>query len=302
MNKVVLVLLVIVTTALMGSSFSIGKLGLAYFSPLLLVGLRFTIAGIIMAILVALFNRKHPRKCKEWFRLGVVGFVQTTGVMGCIFIALRTISAGETSILTFANPLLVVILATVFLKIKYGIRQWIGVVVGFMGVFITLGAQLDFKIGTVLGLIAAISWASGTLLIKKWGSLYDIWVLTAYQMLFGGLFLLMASFLFEETYYIATSESILILAWLAIMASMVQFALWFYLLERGDPGKVSAFLFLAPFFGVLSGWVLLNETIKWYVLVGGLCIFTGIFLVNWNVRAKEQKEYPSKQEVYSETS
>ncbi|WP_273847285.1 EamA family transporter, partial [Halalkalibacter alkalisediminis] len=67
------------------------------------------------------------------------------------------------------------------------------------------------------------------------------------------------------------------------------------LLEKGDPGKVSAFLFLAPFFGVLSGWVLLGEAIEWYVMLGGLLIFIGIFLVNWrgksvsvvNIRTKE---------------
>jgi probable blue pigment (indigoidine) exporter len=65
------------------------------------------------------------------------------------------------------------------------------------------------------------------------------------------------------------------------MGSIVQFATWYYLLSRGDPGKTSAFLFLAPFFGVLSGWLILGEVIHSYVYLGGLCIFIGIFLVNW---------------------
>lgn len=56
--------------------------------------------------------------------------------------------------------------------------------------------------------------------------------------------------------------------------------------SKGDPGKTSAFLFLAPFFGVLSGWLILDETINWYVTIGGLCIFTGIFLVNWTSSRK----------------
>lgn len=86
--------------------------------------------------------------------------------MGCIFIALRTISSGETSILTLMNPLFVIVFGTLFLKIRYGIQQWIGVVLGFIGVFITMGAQLDIKIGTILGVMSAISWAIATLLIK----------------------------------------------------------------------------------------------------------------------------------------
>jgi probable blue pigment (indigoidine) exporter len=106
-------------------------------------------------------------------------------------------------------------------------------------------------------------------------------VMTAYQMLFGGLLLLVMGVTLETPKLIITPTSIVIVLWLAIMASIVQFASWFYLLNQGDPGRTSAFLFLAPFFGVLSGWVLLDEVVKWNVYFGGLLIFAGIFLVNW---------------------
>ncbi|MDS9470708.1 EamA family transporter [Sporosarcina pasteurii] len=78
-----------------------------------------------------------------------------------------------------------------------------------------------------------------------------------------------------------TALSITILSWLVFMASIVQFSVWFYLLQAGDPGKTSAFLFLAPFFGVLAGWLLLDEMIDWHVMFGGVCIFISIFMVNW---------------------
>ncbi|MBP3950158.1 DMT family transporter [Bacillus suaedae] len=281
MNKFVFAILVIVTTSLMGSSFTIGKMALAYSTPLLLVGLRFLLAGLIMATIVKLLKRPHPTLGRDWLRMAIIGFAQTTGVMGCTFVGLRTITAGEISILTFTNPLLVIILTTIFLKSRYRSRQWIGVVIGFIGVFLTLGAHLDLKFGTMLGLLAAVSWAIGTLLIKKWGGSLDIWVLTAYQMFFGGVALLLLSIVLETPAFAINLQSVLLLTWLAIMASIVQFAGWFFLLQKGDPGKVSAFLFLAPFFGVLSGWFLLDEQISWYVIVGGLLIFVGIFLVNW---------------------
>ncbi|MBO1914027.1 EamA family transporter, partial [Microvirga sp. 3-52] len=113
-------------------------------------------------------------------------------------VSLKTIKAGESSILTFTNPLLVVILGTIFLKLTYKRLQWIGVVVGFLGVFITFGAHLSIKIGTLLGFLSAVSWAIGTLLIKTWGQTINVWVLTAYQMLFGGLILFGGSFILEE--------------------------------------------------------------------------------------------------------
>lgn len=281
MNKWLFGSLVVLTTALMGSSFAIGKIGLNYTTPLLLVGLRFFIAGVIMATAVILLRIPHPKEFSQWIKIVIIGSFQTAGVMACIFLSLRTISAGQSSILTFMNPLLVVIFGTIFMKLSYSPRQWIGVILGFIGVFITLGGKIHFEIGTLLAFLSAVSWAIGTLIIKKWGGDFNTWLLTAYQMLFGGIILLISSVILENPVFDINATSISILLWLAIMASIVQFAVWFYLLQKGDPGKTSAFLFLAPFFGVLSGWALLDEVINWNVTLGGICIFTGIFLVNW---------------------
>jgi probable blue pigment (indigoidine) exporter len=271
--------LVIATTFLMGSSFTVGKIGLNYVSPLLLVGLRFTLAGIIMSVFVR--KKPLPKGLANWSKVFVIGLFQTAGVMGCIFLSLRTITAGESSILTFSNPLMVVLMGTLFLGIRYSFQQWTGAMVGFIGVFVTLGFHLQFTTGTLLGLGAAISWSIGTILIKQWGSQFNVWVLTAYQMLFGGSILFIMGVTLETPRLIIAPASIAIILWLAVMASIVQFAIWFYLINEGDPGKTSAFLFLAPFFGVLTGWLLLDEVVKWYVYAGGLLIFLGIFLVNW---------------------
>lgn len=279
-------ILVLLTTFLMGSSFTVGKIGLTYLSPLLLVGIRFTIAGILMALLVR--KKPLPQLLLDWGRMFVVGLFQTAGVMGCIFLSLRTITAGESSILTFSNPLLVVILGTLFLGIRFKLTQWIGVVTGFIGVFITLGFHIQLNIGTLFGLGAALSWSIATILIKKWGIRFNIWVLTAYQMLFGGIILLVMAVTLETPKLIINTTSISIILWLAIMASIVQFAIWFYLLHKSDPGKTSAFLFLAPVFGVITGWVFLNEVVEWYVYLGGLLIFIGIFLVNWTFSKKNK--------------
>ncbi|ASK61035.1 EamA family transporter [Virgibacillus phasianinus] len=282
MNKTLFALLIVTTTGLMGSSFAVGKIGLNYISPLLLVGIRFTLAGILMAVIVLLLKRTHPVKISDWLKIVLVGIFQTALVMGSIFLSLRTITAGESSILTFINPLLVVIFGTFFMGMKYRWVQWLGVLVGFLGVFITLGASLDIReAGTLLGLLSAVSWAIATLILKKWGTSFDTWVLTAYQMLFGGILLLIASGLFEEVHIVFTSVSIFIIVWLAVMASIVQFAIWFFLLEKGDPGKVSAFLFLAPLFGVIFGWILLQEQFHLSTLIGGSLILAGIFLVNY---------------------
>lgn len=165
MNRYLFGMLILLATSLMGSSFAVGKIGLSYISPLLLVGIRFTMAGLIMALLVR--SIRQPASFKD------------------------------------------------------------------------------------------------------------------YQMLFGGLLLLLLSFVLESPHLIINAASLGVVIYLILMGSIVQFATWYYLLSRSDPGKTSAFLFLAPFFGVLSGRLILGEDIHKYVYYGGLCIFIGIFLVNW---------------------
>ncbi|WP_277584747.1 DMT family transporter [Psychrobacillus antarcticus] len=287
MNTFKFTLLILLTTFLMGSSFAVGKIGLSYSSPLLLAGLRFTLAGFIMAVSVIILKRPHPVSKGNWIKMLIIGAFQTAGVMGCIFLSLRTITASESSILTFTNPLLVVVFGTLFLKTRYKFYQWIGVLLGLVGVSIAVGAQIELKIGVLFGILSAVFWAISTLLVKKWGSLFNTWVLSAYQMLFGGLLLLLGSFILEKPVFILNSNSLFILLWLSIMSSIVQFAVWYYLLQKGDPGKTSAYLFLAPFFGVLSGWLLLGETLYPSIIVGGLFIIIGIYLVNRTFQEKD---------------
>ncbi len=149
---------------------------------------------------------------------------------------------------------------------------------------------MELKIGIIYGILSAIFWAIATLLTKKWGEDFDTWVLSAYQMLFGGLILLVGSLALEKTFFIVNSHSILILLWLSIMSSIVQFAVWYYLLQKGDPGKTSAFLFLAPFFGVLTGWLLLGEMLYPSLIAGGLFIIIGIYLVNGNFSMNSEEK------------
>lgn len=72
MNRIVYFALILVSTALMGSSFAVGKITLEYISPLLVVGLRFTLAGALMAIITV--KRRRPDNLADWGRIVIVGF------------------------------------------------------------------------------------------------------------------------------------------------------------------------------------------------------------------------------------
>ncbi|MET3287685.1 UNVERIFIED_CONTAM: drug/metabolite transporter (DMT)-like permease [Brevibacillus sp. OAP136] len=282
--------LLLITTLLMGIAFPVGKIGFEYAPPFFLMGIRFVIAGGLLALLVRSKPQPRPRGTSQWWQAAVIGLFQSAGVMGCGYYSMRWITSGESSIMLNLNPLFVIILGTLFTGAVYRVRQWLGVVVGFLGVAFCLNFQLGFQPGTLLSMAGAIFFAIATLLIKRWDSAFQMTTLAAYQMIFGGIALLLLSALTEHPYFRITTMSISILLWLVVMCSIVQFSLWYYLLKNGDPAKTSAYLFLVPLFGVLSSWLLLHETIEWYVIVGGAFICAGIFLVNWQgtARAKVQ--------------
>jgi len=278
MHKLKYACLVVVTTFLMGIAFPVGKIGLSYAPPFLLMGIRFVLAGGLLALLCA--KRQQPHSAKQWLQAIVIGLFQSAGVMGCVFFSMRWITSSESAILTSSSPLIVIIMGTLVSGAGYRIRQWLGVIVGLIGVAVAFGFHLGLQPGTFISLTGAVIFASATLLIKRWAPAFDMNVLAAYQMLAGGIALLIMSVITEHLFFTVTTASIAVVLWLAVMCSIVQFTLWFYLLRHGDPAKTSSFLFLVPLFGVLSSWLLLGERIEWYVGAGGLLIGVGIFLVN----------------------
>ncbi|MDK8192769.1 EamA family transporter [Paenibacillus sp. UMB7766-LJ446] len=270
--------LIIVTTLIMGTSFPVGKIGMMYAPPFLLMGLRYILAGALLAWIIR--KRPLPVGWKHWIQIGVIGLFQSAGVMGCAYYSMNWISSGESAIITFTNPLLVIILSAALYGVSYRFSQWTGVILGFVGVALTFGMHLSLNPGTGIGFGGAISFAVSTLLIKRWGAAHDTFVLTAYQMLAGGVVLLLLSVFTEQPHFIVNTTSIVVLVWLTIFCSIIQFTLWFYLLQNTDPAKTSSFLFLAPLFGLLSSFVLLEEHVGWIVGAGGVMICLGIFLVN----------------------
>ncbi|MBB6669925.1 DMT family transporter [Cohnella nanjingensis] len=284
MSKKTFAALLLLTTFAMGTAFPVGRLGLDYASPFLLMGIRFVLAGGIMAL--ATIKRPKPRGARAWGKMALLGTFNSACVMGCAYYSMRWITSGESAILIFVNPLLVIVLGTLFLGARYGGRQWAGVALGLAGVVCTFGTHFHVQPGTFIGLAGAVFFATAALLMKRWGPSFDVWVLSGYQMLAGGVVLLVLSALSEHPHFELNLASAGVMLWLVLISSIVQFSAWTYLLRQTDPGRTSAFLFLAPLFSVLTGWGMLGEPLHAYVGAGGALICVGIFLVNWQARKR----------------
>jgi drug/metabolite transporter (DMT)-like permease len=282
MKQPLFLFLILTTTLVSGLNFPIGKMGLAFSTPFLLLAVRFIAAGLIMLPFVA--RRPHPQTGREWLRIAVIGLFQSALVLGGIYLSLQTIEAGTSSILSSTNPIWSIVFGALLFGFRYSLLQWLGVLIGFAGVIVTQGFQFQWKYGILFALLAGMAWGLATLLTGRWGKQLDVWVMTAYQMLCGGVILLIASFFLEHPrmeFHVGTlAQEVFVLAWLIVMSSIVQFLTWFYVLQHYPPEKASAYLFLVPLFGVLSSCLLLGEPIHWYVAAGAACIGLGIYLVN----------------------
>ncbi|MGC4378357.1 DMT family transporter [Fictibacillus sp. Mic-4] len=294
MTKARFIIFILITTIIGGLNFPMGKLGLEFSSPLLLMAVRFIGAGLIM--LPFILKRPHPKTWHGWLQIAIIGLFQSAFVMGGIILSMKTITSSSSSILSSTNPIWSIVIGSICFGLRYHKYQWLGVFIGFVGVFITLGFHFQLQIGTVYGLLAGVAWGLATLLSGRWGKALDVWVMTAYQMFFGGLVLLLASLLMEHPYFsfehVSVAKAVFVLLWLIFVSSIAMFAIWFYVLQHYDPQKASSYLFLIPFFGVVSSYLILGESIQWYVLVGGGMIALGIYLVNRSKPAKSPDRKP----------
>ncbi|MXQ55020.1 DMT family transporter [Shimazuella alba] len=295
MNRSLLLPLILISTLVAGLNYPIGKMGLSFSSPYLLLAIRFLGAFVLM--LPFIISLPHPKRFMPWLKIAMIGFFQSTLVLGMIYFSMHTITSANASILSSTNPIWLVLIQSLFLRVRYRRLQWMGVVLGFVGVVCTQGFHFQFQPGTLFALLAGLCWAIATLLTKHWGETIHTWVLTTYQMGFGGLFLVIASLVLEQPMFTLQQVSIFQVVWillyLIIMSSIVQFVTWFYLIKNHDPAKISSFLFLVPLFGTVGGWLILNEALHWYVGLGAIFIALGIFFVNQPSRKKENKTLSS---------
>lgn len=166
-------------------------------------------------------------------------------------------------------------------------RQWFGIFVSFAGVMLAfsegfLAARQSTWIGDVLGVLAAISWAATTVVVR--GSALARASATKtllYQVGAAGVLLTIASKLMGEPGVIAvTPAAVASIVYQGAIVAFASFLVWFWLLTRYYAARMAAFSFLTPLFGVLAGVIVLAEPLTPSFVVAAALVASGIALVN----------------------
>ena len=286
-------------TLLWGTAFPFIKLGYRAFaisegdvgSMLLFAGLRFSLAGLMVLGVFSLSQKRFAMIQKSELKAVFwLGSVQTAGQYLFTYGGIGFTTGTNTSIITACASFLTVLFAPVFFKSdRLTWMKILGCVLGFGGVLIINGGggfSLDTLFGDILIFISTVYAAGGNLIAKKVTQKNDPVKITAYQLLFGGLFLTALGLLWGGKLDLLQWQGTLILLWLALV-SAAAFSVWTTLLKYHPAGKISVFNLLVPVFGtVLSGLLLGENVLRAETVTALLLIAGGIVLVNVEKRGE----------------
>ncbi len=267
-------------------AFAVAKVALADCPPLLLLMVRFLIAGVVMLALAALRKREQALNWRDLASLAVIGIANNAMYLGLGYVGLRTVSAGLGTLVVSANPVLTAVLAAIFLGERLTWQKLAGLALGVGGVGFIVAHRLshggsgDSVNGLMFTFGALISIVGGTILYKKLAPKGGLLMGNAVQNIAGGLVLIPFAFSFESVGEIVPSWRLLAsLGYLTLLGSIVGYLLWQYLIREMGATAASAYHFLMPPLGVLFAWLLLGEHVALADVLGIVPVVLGIYLV-----------------------
>lgn len=299
-SPIVVVLAALLCCALWGSASPAIKITSAELIPepgvastILFAGTRFTMAGIITVVIYSIARRKflYP-KLSNMPRVLAVGAFQTVIQYIFFYVGLTITTSVKGTIASGTSAFFSVIVASlIFKQEKLTPKKIIACILGFAGIILINinGIEFTMNIGDVFVIFSAISLAFSSVLIKKFSKFEDPVVISGYQFVIGGAFLVILGLLLGGKMSFDSTKGTILLVYLAFL-SAIAYALWGILLKYNPVSKVTVFSFTTPIFGTVFSLLFLTESanvdpiflVFTLVLVSG-----GIFLLNFQKQNKK---------------
>ena len=281
------ILLALIVPITWGLGFTLAKIGMEQFPALLIMTIRFGIAGLILVW----FTKPPWGHMREIF---VVALIGSTIQYGLTYNGLKGIDASTAAILVQLEGPILAIMGAFLLKEKLGITRALGMGLAFIGVLIITGEpRLDGHLDSIILLIAGSAvWAVAQIMISRLKDLSGITIL-AWVAIMATPQMFVASLLIEDGQWLAITTASLIdwsiILYLALIMTVLGYSVWYHLLSSVDVSKVSPFLMLLPITSIIAGIVLLDEKLTSSMILGGLLIMSGVAstLISWNWPRKQ---------------
>ena len=271
-----------------GSTYMLNKMAVLELPPFMIAAVRFLSASILIFIIGKLvgFSLKITRR--QFLNCTIAGFLFLTFGNGVVVWALKYVDSGFAALEISAQPLVVLLLMRIFEGKKIQPMSVVGVIFGMIGIYLLVSQkELISSENTILGMImifaCMFSWGYGSLFVAKADLPSNFFINTGYQMLMGGIMLLIVSLSFGETWIepFQWSERV---QWsmlaLIIFGSIVAFTSFNYLLRIVSPEKVATSTYVNPIIAMFLGWYFLKEQITEQSIIAAVVLLTGVYFIN----------------------
>ncbi|PFE05232.1 EamA/RhaT family transporter [Bacillus cereus] len=279
--------MLLVAIILWGVAIAPTKWALESIQPFTLLFLRLCFAGGICL----LFSFQQLRKNiingdVPWKRISVLSFTGVAGYFMFTSYGISLTSGLHVSIIDAALPLVTIIFSALFLKEKIQLNYWIGIILGFIGVIcITIPSgsnnQSASLVGDMLILLSTFLFAFYTILLKRPKQEKNLSneVFTTLTLIIGAIILF--PFAVIETFYnglpqIDTWKAGLSFTYLVVCATILSYWFWNKALERVAASVSGLYLNALPLISIIASISLLNESLTWKTLIGGVLVLCGV--------------------------
>jgi drug/metabolite transporter (DMT)-like permease len=205
-----------------------------------------------------------------------------------IYWGLEYTHASRAVIFLYLAPFVVAIGSQIFVPgEKLAPIQFVGLGLAFIGIVVAFGESFtlpskEMLIGDSMLVVAAILWGATTVVIKA-GPLAKVSPSKTllYQLAVSALLLPIGSWVLNEPGIVNVSSlAITSLLYQTVWIASITYLAWFWLIRHYPAPKLASFTFLTPLFGVLAGWLVLNEPLTVALLVAVVLVAAGVYLVN----------------------
>ncbi len=284
-----------------GSTYLGIRLAVNHLSPFMMGATRFLAAGPLLLAWCAATGRRVAITRDEAWRLAIIGVLFLTTANVFVAWGELYVPTGLTALIVASVPLWVMLIETFGLgHARPPARGIAGIFIGIAGIVVLLwpqligGAVLRGKtlFGTALLTEAAVSWALGSVLARRWRMPLDAMTAAGWQMTFAGAVnLVVAAALGDIPRAHWTAGAFGAIAYLVVFGSWVGMSAYVWLLKHVPTAKVATYAYVNPVVAVLLGWLVLHETVDLFVLAGTVIIVASVALVT-TARSTEAPRKP----------
>ncbi len=276
-----------VFVVLWASGFIGSKLGLPYAEPMTFLSLRMIALVVLLGLLIAVTRPPWPSGAGVLHNAAAGAMVHGL-YLGGVFVSIyNELPAGLTALVVALQPVLTSTLANRWLGERVLPQQWIGLLLGLLGVYLVLHEKLGSGSTTLMSWagagVALVAITVGTLYQKRFCGGTD-WR-SGFFIQYGATLIMCgtAALIFESRVVQWTPQFIFALAWLAFPLSLGAVWLLYFMIRRSAATRVASFFYLTPPLTALMAWALFDERLGPLSLFGMAVCVAGVFLVNWRV-------------------